>query len=66
MPSLPPASFGWRWATPRDASMIEGEVEVLKIDALPQERVTGSSHRLRPARGPEAPRAEAKENQTYL
>jgi nitroimidazol reductase NimA-like FMN-containing flavoprotein (pyridoxamine 5'-phosphate oxidase superfamily) len=27
----------------RDVSMIEGEVEVLEIDALPQERVTGSS-----------------------
>jgi hypothetical protein len=27
----------------RDVFMIEGEVEVLEIDALPQERVTGSS-----------------------
>jgi general stress protein 26 len=26
----------------RDVSMIEGEVEVLEIDALPQQRVTGS------------------------
>ena len=26
----------------RDVSMIEGDVEVLEIDALPQERVTGS------------------------
>ncbi len=26
----------------RDVSMVEGEVEVLEIDALPQQRVTGS------------------------
>ena len=34
----PRGPFGWAWATPRDVSMIEGEVEVLEIDALPRER----------------------------
>jgi len=35
----------------RDVSMIEGEVEVLEIDALPQERgdLVRRAHRLRPA-----------------
>jgi len=29
----------------RDVSMIEGDVEVLEIEALPQQRVTGSARK---------------------
>ena len=35
--------FRWGLGHTRDVSMIEGEVVVLEIDALPQQRVTGSS-----------------------
>ena len=37
-----PAPFGWGWGGTRDVSMIEGDVEVLEIDALLQEQGTGS------------------------
>jgi len=42
-PYLVPLSFDWDGeslllATPRDVTMIEGEVEVLEIDALPRDR----------------------------
>ncbi len=34
-PGLPPRPFGWGWAC--DVSMIESDVEVLELDALPGE-----------------------------